>query len=447
MEAVWSALAEHRGKVMSERRVALGIAVAFAAAGIAWVLVTDILLYAVTSDRALIARLETAKGWLFVLFSAVVIYLLAHRSARRIVHARAAMAAVVDSIGDGILLLGRDRHIAYANPAAARMLRCDDARELIGMGAPAFSRRFRVSYMNGALVPPDEFVSQRVFDEGGPLKYKALLYPPHGDELVISVVAAGVRVRADTTAELVVSVMHDITDSENLERLRDQFFAAAAHALKTPVAIIKANAQLMCRPAAPARAGAGQLPAGDGGDHPRSAAASIAWCRTCWCCRARGRGRLRLYFDEVELAPLVAQVAREMAADERRNDIHAEVVASPRVLADAERLSLVLRNVIEEAQRGSVAGTPVTVRVSAARAGRGDHRRLSRAAAPRRGRSPPRTNTTTWASAGPSPRPSSRRTAARCARRGRVRRRPPTSVCPSPWRRRHDFRRCADRRG
>ena len=90
-----------------------------------------------------------------MLFSAVVIYLLAQRTARRIVEARAAMAAVVESIGDGILLLGRNRHIEYANPAAARMLRCDDARDLIGMDAPAFSRRFRVSYMNGALVPPN----------------------------------------------------------------------------------------------------------------------------------------------------------------------------------------------------------------------------------------------------------------------------------------------------
>jgi signal transduction histidine kinase len=364
MEAVWSALAEHRGKLVSERRVALGMAVAYAAAGIAWVLVTDSLLYAATSDRALIARLETAKGWLFVLFSAVAIYQLARRSTRRIVHARAAMAAVVESIGDGILLLGRDRHIAYANPAAARMLRCDDARELIGMGAPAFSRRFRVSYMNGGLVPPNEFVSQRVFDEGGPLKYKALVYPPHGGELVISVVAAGVRVRADTTAELVVSVMHDVTDTENLERLRDQFFAAAAHALKTPVAVIKANAQLLCR-----RPGAGAEQAL--ASYPERMPAIVRQCsridrmvqNMLVLSRARSRS-LRLYFDEVDLVPLVAQVAREMAADERRNDIHSEMVASPRVHADPERLSLVLRNVIEEAQRGSVAGTPVTVRVT-----------------------------------------------------------------------------------
>jgi signal transduction histidine kinase len=349
---------------MSERRAALGIATAFAVAGVAWVLLTDVLLYSLTTNPTLIGRFETAKGWLFVLFSAVVIYLLAHRSALRTTRARAAMAAVVDSIGDGILLLGRDRHIAYANPAAARMLNCDAASELVGMSAPVFSRRFRVSYTNGSLVPPDEFASQRVFDEGGPLKYKALIHPPHGGELVVSVVGAAVRLRAGTTAEMVVSVMRDITDSENLERLRDQFFAAAAHALKTPVAIVKANAQLMSR--APRAEHGHATPA-----HAQAMAAINRQCsridrmvqNMLVLSRARSRS-LRLYFDEVELAPLVAQIAREMASDERRNDIHAEVTASPRVLADPERLALVLRNVIEEAQRGSVAGTPVTVRVA-----------------------------------------------------------------------------------
>jgi signal transduction histidine kinase len=151
--------------------------------------------------------------------------------------------------------------------------------------------------------------------------------------------------------------MHDITDSENLERLRDQFFAAAAHALKTPVAVIKANAQLMSRTS--------------GAQHLQSMAAISRQCsridrmvqNMLVLSRARSQS-LYLHFDEVELAPLVAQVAREMAAEERRNDIRAEAGASPVVLADPERLALVLRNVIAAAQRESVAGTPVTVRVT-----------------------------------------------------------------------------------
>ena len=46
------------------------------------------------------------------------------------------------------------------------------------MGAATFSLRFRVSFPSGGMVPPGLFVSQRVFDEGGPLQYKAVVTRP-----------------------------------------------------------------------------------------------------------------------------------------------------------------------------------------------------------------------------------------------------------------------------
>jgi signal transduction histidine kinase len=122
------------------------------------------------------------------------------------------------------------------------MLSCDD---LVGMGVEDFSRRFRVSYPNGALLPADKFISQRVFDEAGPLAHKIVVYPEPGRELVISAKASAVRMDQDEPPDLVVSEMHDITDASQFDRLRDDFFAAAAHSLKTPVAVIKANAEIV----------------------------------------------------------------------------------------------------------------------------------------------------------------------------------------------------------
>ena len=324
----------------------------FVVTGAAWVLLTDIVLYDTTRNPILVARIETAKGWAFVVFATVLLYLVTFRSVRRLARTQAGITAVVESIADGVLLLGSDRTIRRANPAAIRML----GEDLVGMDAEQFSRRFRVSYLDSSLVPPREFVSQRVFDEGGPLHYKAILYPDDGTERIVSVTAAAVRVYADDRPDAVVSVMHDITESEKLNALRDQFFAAAAHALKTPVAVIKANAQLLLA------VGAG--PARD---------AAVAIGQQCdrmdllvqnlfVVGRIRSQS-LKLYPQEVELAPLVEQVVAFVAARSTAHPINSEVSVRPppRVHADQERLSLVLRNLLDEAMQLSVPSEPITV--------------------------------------------------------------------------------------
>lgn len=349
---MWPFSAEQKRK--SERRAALTVAAWFIVTGIGWVLFTDVLLYAITRDQVLVARIETAKGWIFVGLTGLLLYAVTLRSASRLTRAQAINSAVIESIADGVLLLGPDRTIVHANPAAVRMLRCEHLHDLVGMGAVEFSRRFRVSYPDGSLVPPDRYVSQRVFEEGGPLHYKSVLHPPGGDEVVISSTGAAVREKVGEPAELVVSVMHDITDSEHLERLRDQFFAAAAHSLKTPVAIIKANVQVMSRGAAP------QL--------RRSTTAIERQCGRIdrlvqnLLALARVRSRtLQLHPAQVELGPLVERIAREMAATSHQHDVRTEVGASPPVHADQERLAMVLRNLIDEAFRMSVSGSPVSV--------------------------------------------------------------------------------------
>src|SRR5262245_1998159 len=131
-------------------QAALRVATLFTLLGIAWVLLTDIFLYRITDDAVLIARIETAKGWMFVGLASGVLYLVTLRATRRLARAKETLAATIESIGDGILILGPRRRIVYANAAAARMLRCERPSDVVGMGGTEFSRRFRVSYPDGA---------------------------------------------------------------------------------------------------------------------------------------------------------------------------------------------------------------------------------------------------------------------------------------------------------
>ena len=336
----------------SAHRVALVVTAVFLIAGLAWVFITDVLLYDVSRDGILVARIETAKGWIFIGLASLLLYAVTFRSAARLDRVRRLTVAAIESIGDGVLLLGHDRTVAYANPAAARMLRCPSA-DLIGMNVADFSRRFRVSYPDGALVPPERYASQRAFDEGGPLQYSAVLHPPGGPELVISATAAGVRMVVGAPAVWVVSVMHDITDTDRLERLRDQFFAAAAHSLKTPVAVIKAEAQLL-------------LPSQSPDDRRRTE--SIA--RQCdridrlvqnllVLSRARSRS-LELHPSALELRPLIERISSEQVWS-YRHDVRAEVTGSPSLKADPERLALAIRNLLYEASRLSPTDSRLTL--------------------------------------------------------------------------------------
>lgn len=339
-----------------ERRFALTVIAAFLVAGLGWVFLTDLVLYSLTRDPATVARLETAKGWSFVLVAAVFLYPVLRRSARRLTRAQATLAVVIDSIADGVLLLGPDRRIRHVNRAAVGMLRCPED-ELVGMGAEDFSRRFRVSFKDGAIVPPEQLLSQRVFDEPGPLRYKAVFHPAEGHEVIVSATGAAVREESGATAEGVVSVLHDITEAERLDDVRNEFFAAAAHALKTPVTVILASAQAMGRGVAE--------PSG------RHLSAIERQCRRIdrlvdnllLLARIRS-GTLRLRPVRLELGPLIHGVVREMARASLSQEVRVDVVTRAVVHADQEPLTTALRNLVEAALRSSQRGSIVLVQLA-----------------------------------------------------------------------------------
>lgn len=351
------ALPDLTHRAHSAHRVAALVTGTFVVAGLAWVFLTDTVLYAVIHDAVFIARVETAKGWIFIGLTGLLLYAITFMAAARLDRVRRLTAATVESIGDGILLLGHDRAVAYANPAAARMLRCT-REELIGMSAATFSLRFRVSYPAGGMVPPGRFVSQRVFDEGGPLQYKAVVHPTGGGEVVIRSLASGVRLEVGAPATWVVSVMHDITDSERLERMRDQFFAAAAHSLKTPLAIIKADVQALApvAPHEPSRVAP-----------PRVTASIIRQCDRMdrlvqnLLIMARAREQtLELHPSALALRPLIERISGE-GVWSHRHVVQTDVTGSPSLHADPERIALAIRNLLYEASRLSPADSRLTL--------------------------------------------------------------------------------------
>jgi signal transduction histidine kinase len=165
--------------------------------------------------------------------------------------------------------------------------------------------------------------------------------------------ASGVCMEVGAPATWVVSVMHDITDTEHLERMRDQFFAAAAHSLKTPLAIVKADVQAL-RPS-------------DSPDHRRVAASIIRQCdrmdrlvqNLLILARAREQA-LELHPSEMELRPLIEHISGEKVWS-YRHVVQTDVTGSPSLHADPERIALAIRNLLYEASRLSPADSCLTL--------------------------------------------------------------------------------------
>jgi two-component system phosphate regulon sensor histidine kinase PhoR len=147
-------------------------------------------------------------------------------------------------------------------------------------------------------------------------------------------------------------VLHDVTELDQLDRLRDQFFASAAHALKTPVAVIKAQAQLLAI------------------DPTRSAAVIERQCgrlgrliaNVVTLSRLR-TGTLELHPRSIDCADVVADVGREMSTAHGQHSLVTTILGRPVVFADREALAQVVRDLIEVAYRCSVSRTDVSVTV------------------------------------------------------------------------------------
>ena len=162
---------------------------------------------------------------------------------------------------------------------------------------------------------------------------------------MIVATGAPVQLTADGPTELAVSVMHDVTEHAKAERLRDQFFAAAAHALKTPVSVINAHAQLWA--------------ARSKSTHDLRAAEAIE--RQCGKLDRMTQNMLvltRLHSTSLELHPervdcagIVEAVARDMKHASVEHRVVAAVEARPTIFADPERIAQAFRVLIDMALR------------------------------------------------------------------------------------------------
>jgi two-component system, OmpR family, phosphate regulon sensor histidine kinase PhoR len=256
--------------------------------------------------------------------------------------------AVVETLPDPLILIGRDRRIVRANPAATAFFgELDAGRDLISV------------LRNPALI---EAVDAALAGGGG--RVVEFVQPVPVERILSARIATLPETAADGT-RVIVSLL-DITPIRRAEQLRADFVANASHELRTPLSTLVGFIETLRGPASDdeeARAKFLAIMHEQANRMARLVADLLSLSRIELNEHSVPTGR-------VELLRLLGQVVDGLAlkAEQRGMTIElapaAELAALPPVAGDADELAQVFQNLIDNAIKYGRAGTPIRVTAS-----------------------------------------------------------------------------------
>jgi PAS domain S-box-containing protein len=328
------------------------IAGIYAVVGLAWIAFSDRLVTSLFPDPSVHARVQTVKGTFFVVVTAALLLALIRRSERRVSALGAELRATVDGMADGVFVVDERGDIVEANRAAVALVGAASKDEILGP-IVNWGRRFQVRSPDGAPLAVDRFAAVRVLAGDPSAHHDAVLRRADGRDIWVSVAATPV-LRPDGRP-LAVSVLRDVSDARRLDELREEFLSTAAHEFKTPLAVVKAYAQLMSRR--------------DAGERRALAVIQRQVDRLTRLLEdilegtrlrsGEGSGRA----ERFDLAALARAAADRLRSSAPAHALAVEAEGPVPVVADRDRIARVLANLLENAVRFSPAGGEVRVRV------------------------------------------------------------------------------------
>jgi signal transduction histidine kinase len=270
----------------------------------------------------------------------------------------AELQAVLDNMADGVYVCDAERRVTLANEAGARLL------GLAGVGEAArplaeYPALFNVRHLDGRPAGAGELPLARALAGDEVVQEGYIIRNLRSErDAYIRTSAAPIR-GADGEIVAAVEVARDVTELVELDRLKDEFIAVAAHELKTPVAIMKGYAQALLRgveEASPQRRR--MLEAVDrGADRIGGVVDDLLDVSRLLA------GSLELASERVDLRELAEEVVDRAAAGAPNHRVVLE--AQPVVVhGDRGRLEQVLANLLDNAIRYSPAGGDVEVRLA-----------------------------------------------------------------------------------
>ena len=256
------------------------------------------------------------------------------RAAVALAAERALLASVLDSLTQGVIAVDGEQRIRVINPAARTLL------ELPGVPiGEKLIDQVRSPALLAALEADDDRTAELTTSAG--LRLVARVAPRQGGDGHIL-------------------VLEDVTAIRRLETIRRDFVANASHELRTPVSVIRANAETLLAGAKDEPAIAARLIEGLGRNAMRLSHLVVDLLDLSKI--ESGQMKLERAPVAVAAAALEARAAVEEPARRRGVAVEVEVPEGIAIRGDASALDQILVNLVDNAVKYNAAGGHVWVR-------------------------------------------------------------------------------------
>jgi PAS domain S-box-containing protein len=277
---------------------------------------------------------------------------LAQEEAVRVVveRERAQLAAILERAPSGIVFVEAGTRQVLANPRASEIF----GRPLIGeVGQHQYLEQIR--HPDGRPLTLDELPSTHALRGETLPDQEFVIVRPDGTQVPVIGSTAPVRGPGGVIQGAVV-IFQDISALKELERVREEFMAAVAHELRSPITVIKGRSQLALLRDARVE------PARQAFDMIVQQADRIAQIVDDLLTVVRIRpGRRALTWERVDLSRLVHEVVARTARAYPRDQFHVDVAGPLVVDGDQTLLGDVVDRLLENAVHYSPDGAPITV--------------------------------------------------------------------------------------
>jgi PAS domain S-box-containing protein len=286
------------------------------------------------------------------------IFIAVARDVTEVSRLRHRQRAILDAAGDGIVGIGLDGRVTFANPTALDLLWRDED-SLIGSLLHAETHHTKP---DGTPYPWDECPTYLTITEGRPHRVEDEVYIRSDGSPFPTTYASAPLFDDSGQVDGAVIVFSDITARRQVETLKDQFISVVSHELRTPLTSIQGALGLVSNGIL------GELPAEADemvGVALKNAQRLARLVNDILDLERISSGRLELSMRPCDAAIIAEDAVKAVQGAADLAGVPLELdVPTIRMSADADRLVQALTNLIGNAVKFSPAGSPVLITAS-----------------------------------------------------------------------------------